>query len=106
MWPFKKKKKKDQPDVKKDVVIPKAPVFPGAPGLPVTPTVPAEPQVSDKPEEEIKPKVSDKPEEEIKPIEPIDLESMTVVELKALAKERNLEGYSTLRKAELIDLLK
>ena len=38
--------------------------------------------------------------------ETIDLESMTVVELHALAKKRNLEGYSALKKAELIDLLK
>ena len=34
-----------------------------------------------------------------------DLESMTVVELKALAKERGLSGYSGLSKEELIDLL-
>ncbi|MCR3906330.1 Rho termination factor N-terminal domain-containing protein [Peloplasma aerotolerans] len=31
---------------------------------------------------------------------------MTVAELRSLAKERNLTGYSTLKKAELIDLLK
>lgn len=36
----------------------------------------------------------------------VDVTSMTVVELKELAKERNLEGYSKLKKAELIDLLK
>ncbi|MBE0701444.1 MAG: 30S ribosomal protein S2 [Acholeplasmataceae bacterium] len=34
------------------------------------------------------------------------LSSMTVANLRTLAKERNLTGYSTLKKAELIDLLK
>lgn len=36
----------------------------------------------------------------------LDLESLTVKELRDLAKERNLSGYSSLKKAELIDLLK
>ncbi len=36
----------------------------------------------------------------------VDLESLTVTELKALAKERDLSGYSSLKKADLIDLLK
>jgi len=35
-----------------------------------------------------------------------DLSSKTVSELKAIAKDRGISGYSTLKKAELIDLLK
>lgn len=34
-----------------------------------------------------------------------DYASMKVTELKGLAKERNLKGYSTLKKAELVELL-
>lgn len=36
----------------------------------------------------------------------LDLESMTVTDLKKLAKERGLKGYSTLVKADLIEALK
>ena len=35
-----------------------------------------------------------------------ELEAMTVAELRTLAKERGITGYSTLKKAELIDVLK
>lgn len=49
-------------------------------------------------EEEIKEEENSLSEEE--------LTNMTVQELRQLAKERDLTGYSTLRKAELIDLLK
>ena len=35
-----------------------------------------------------------------------DLSSKTVAELREMAKEKNIEGYSTMKKAELIDALK
>lgn len=43
---------------------------------------------------------------EEKVIENIDYSTKTVTELKEIAKEMNLTGYSTLRKQELIDLIK
>jgi hypothetical protein len=35
-----------------------------------------------------------------------DLSQLTVTELKALAKKRGLKGYTGLRKAQLVELLK
>lgn len=52
-------------------------------------------KVEEKPEEIVKEEVLEEPTS-------VDLESLTVSELKALAKEKGLSGYSKLKKAELI----
>ena len=48
--------------------------------------------------------------EEVKEVAPVvekvDLSTLKVTELKALAKEKGLKGYTTLKKAELIEALK
>jgi small subunit ribosomal protein S2 len=61
-------------------------------------------------EENVQEKMNSKKEvEEIKIEEPqkevIDLSSLTVLELKEMAKEKGLVGYSKLKKQELIDVL-
>ena len=80
------------------------------------------PTVKKEPKKPAKPQMTsyhthDENEEEVKVVEAapkkaepkkddIAYDELTVAELRALAKERNLSGYSTLRKAELIELLK
>lgn len=47
------------------------------------------------------PVVASEPKEAIKE-ETVDLSKLTVAELKAMAKDANIEGYTTLKKAELV----
>ena len=55
---------------------------------------------------------TEEPKKEVKPVkkekaeEKIDLTKLTVVELKQMAKDRNIEGYSKMKKDELISSLK
>ena len=44
--------------------------------------------------------------EEIKEVEKTDYSKMTVAELKEIAKQKEIKGYSTMKKAELLDALK
>ncbi|MGI6781229.1 MAG: Rho termination factor N-terminal domain-containing protein [Acholeplasmataceae bacterium] len=56
--------------------------------------------------EEVTVENTPKPEKlETQPLTKLELEAKTVAELKELAKENNLTGYSTLKKTELVDLL-
>jgi small subunit ribosomal protein S2 len=73
----------------------------------------AKPQPKPEPKPEPKVKEVEEDEEEVEEddvedndLTQEDLESMTVAELRALAKDRGITGYSTLKKAELIDVLK
>jgi hypothetical protein len=69
--------------------------------------------VKEKPKEEpIQKKAKDNPEQESKkdpteeePERPLNYDDLTVSELKDLCKDRDLSGYSTLRKDELITML-
>ena len=54
----------------------------------------------------IEPKKEVKPVKKEKAEEKIDLKKLTVVELKQMAKDRNIEGYSKMKKDELISSLK
>ena len=66
-----------------------------------------EEKVEEKVEEvkEEKPKKEKKVKEEVKEEPKEDLNSKTLTELKNIAKEKGLKGYSTLKKAELIEAL-
>ena len=60
-----------------------------------------EPKEEVKETKEVKEEVKEEPKKEDE-----DLSSKTLVELKEIAKERGIKGYSALKKDDLIDLLK
>ena len=60
-----------------------------------------EPKLEEKPKEVKKEKTT-----EVKKAETVDLSSKTVAELREMAKAKELKGYSTMKKAELIEALK
>lgn len=70
----------------------------------VAPKKEAAPKKETAPKKEAAPKKEGAPKKEVAP-KTVDYKSMTVSDLKALCKEKGLEGYSALKKAELIALL-
>ncbi|MGI6787764.1 MAG: Rho termination factor N-terminal domain-containing protein [Acholeplasmataceae bacterium] len=57
---------------------------------------------------EVKPEVKvEKPQTKVETakVEKVDYSSKTVAELREIAKDKNLLGYSSLKKAELIELI-
>ena len=54
---------------------------------------------------EVKPAKEEKTVKETKKEEKKDLSSLTVSELKEMAKKANIEGYTTMKKAELVEAL-
>lgn len=69
--------------------------------------VKAEPKKAAKAEVKAEPKTVEKAEKPAKTTKKasVNYEEMTLVDLKALCKERGIKGYSTLKKAEIIELL-
>lgn len=64
-----------------------------------------EEQIKSEPTKEVREPKEEKPTEEKATVKE-DLTSKTVAELRDLAKEKEIKGYSTMKKAELIDALK
>jgi len=94
MWPFNKKKRETK--IGDNDLIPMTPKTTVSLGLPVFPSIPVGPNFHKSTQ------VMDETLEKM----PLDLQSMTVIDLKNLAKDQGLKGYSSLNKEDLIDLLK
>ena len=63
-------------------------------------------KVKTEPKKEVKTEVKPKAEPKKEEAKTGDLSKLTVAELKSLAKEKGLTGYTAMKKAELIDALK
>lgn len=97
-----RKTRRDQQDGNRPAQPASPAKAPAQPATPVKEEVQPQPKVEVVEEKKAPAKAAPKAEKAVD----VDYEGMTVAELKALAKDRDLSGYSALRKAELIELLK
>ena len=63
----------------------------------------AKEEIKEEAKEEVKEVVEEMKAEEVKP--DVKLDDLTLAELKAMAKEKEIKGYSTMKKAELVEVL-
>ncbi|QMS85446.1 30S ribosomal protein S2 [Candidatus Xianfuyuplasma coldseepsis] len=107
--PETKQPKVDKPEPKKEAKAEPKKEVKAAPKKEAKPEPKKEAKAEPKKEVKAAPKKeAPKKEEPVQEVaaEQVDLDSLTVKDLRSLAKERGLTGYSKLKKAELIDALK